>query len=180
MGLEVASASLLIGSNAAKYMGAKKQADQAGVVAGINQRIATEAAGLQFHSLNDKAREQALSTGIAIRNIRDDAVKARGHVVAASADSGVKGASVEAVIDDFAVQEGRRVTAELLQEQFVRANVERDKKGVVHATEAKLASSIAPKGPSLFGAALSAFADVALNQASLDEKSKEIGDDDDT
>ena len=170
---EPISTTLLIASAGAKYMEEDAQAEQAGIIADINTENALKSAANQFGAINARVREEAIKAGTTIDTIRTDSLKAAGHVETAAASSGVKGASVEDVIEDFSVQEGKRVTAALVQEDFAKANAEREKTGVELTTTSKLASSIAPEGPSLFGAALSAFASVAGNEANI--KSKQDG-----
>lgn len=164
---EPISTTLLIASSAAKYMEEDAHAEQAGIIADLNRETALKAASLQFGAINTRVREEAIKAGTAIEAVRVDSLKAIGHVTTAAAGSGVKGESIEDVIEDFSVQEGKRVTAALIQEDFAKANAEREKKGVQLSTQSKLASSIAPDGPSLFGAALSAFASVAGNEAQI-------------
>lgn len=161
------SATLIIGSAAAQFQQSYEQAKAAGVAADINSNAAVESAGISYESLDARAREEATRAGLTIARVRADAMNAKGHVAVAAASSGVKGGSVQAVIDDFTSQEGKRVTAAILNEQYARANVEREKQGVKLATQSKLASSMAPVGPSLFNAALSAFAGVASNEAQI-------------
>ena len=164
------SATLLIASSGANFVEQSAQAEQGEIIAGINQAITLESQALKHAAINERTRQEAVKAGTTIAAVRRDSLKAIGHVTAAAAGSGVTGASVEDVIDDFSIQEGRRVTAALIQEDFARANAEREKKGVTLTTQSKLASSIAPQGPSLFGAALSAFASVAQNEANIKAK----------
>jgi hypothetical protein len=159
---------LLLASSMSSYMTAAGQAKHAQGIAAFNQAQAIKSLGLSYQAINQRVQEEATRAGKTIASVRADSLRARGHVRAAAASSGVKGRSVEDVIDDFSRQEGNRVEAALISEEFVRANAEREKAGAEITTSSKLASSIPPEGPSLFNAALSAFADISIAQAKID------------
>jgi hypothetical protein len=161
----------LIGG-AASFLQKKAQANQQNATAEFNRGKALESNALTQQALGAEGRQEQARAGQAIAAVRRDAEKARGRVTAGAAGAGVKGASVDAVLDEFERQEGQMVTDTLMNEQFALANIERQKKAGSIATSGRLAANQDVMGPSLFASALDTFATSYALKTQIDANKK--------
>lgn len=140
------------------FLQQKKVAEQKNATAEFNRDNAIRLNALTQQSLGSEGRQAQAKAAQAISAVRRDAEKAKGRVTASAAGAGVKGASVQAVLDEFERQEGQKVTDTLLNEQFALANIEREKISGQVTTSGRLAQNQGVQGPNLFASALNTFA----------------------
>lgn len=139
----------MFAGQALQLIQARKSVSNQNKIQALNRENITKATGLEYGALNSQARAEAERAAVAVADVARDASLARGNVTAAAADSGVSGASVDALLNDFSATEGRYMTAITLNEQLALANIERQKKSVEIGGSGKLNSSLNIEKPNL-------------------------------
>jgi len=111
MALPFIGAALSIGQAAAGYGAAKQQANAQNAYHEQNRLNAVQAANDRYASINANTIGERKSTSIEMFKKRIEALKARAKVATASGEGGVTGLSVDALLQDYAAQEGRQIEA---------------------------------------------------------------------
>lgn len=126
-------------------------------VAAQNRALAQRDAILQQGGIQSQIAQAEQRASDATRKVTDQALRARGRVQAAAGEAGIKGGSVDAVLQEFTRQEGRQIAAAELNAQFSREQGERDLEGVTNQLQSNLISSAGPASFDFIGESLNVF-----------------------
>lgn len=127
----------------------------------------------KYSSLAKRSRQEQRSAQQRIAAITREAALARGRVSSGAAASGVEGASVDAVLNDFAVQESARVVAARQDAAASQDQLADVRRSVEAEAQQRIFSSIGSpiQTPSLFGSLLeigTSALGTYLNNSSID------------
>ena len=138
-------------------------------VANRNQELAKRNAILQHGAIQSQIAQAEQRAFEATRKTVEDSLRARGRVQAAAGEAGIRGVSVDAVLQEFSRQEGRQIAAAELNAQYSREQGERDLEGVSNALESNLINSATPPQFDFIGQSLSVFGQATETALRADE-----------
>lgn len=125
-------------------------------VSARNQAIANQTAINQYAGIAQKTVENEQRLGDTQRRVQTEATQARSRAAAAAAESGVGGASVDALFNDFSRQEGNYLDTIATNKQNFNIQANADRAGVQLGLNSRLVSSTPDyiQGPSLIAGLL--------------------------
>jgi hypothetical protein len=140
-------------------------------IAARNKDIAEKTAINQYQQLNERQLEEQNKAAQQITEIARQARDAKGAVSVQAAGAGVKGQSVEDLIDEFERQELENIGVTKLNLAYTTSNIEMDKKGVQLGLDSRLLASLPDRvrGPG-FGSLLGGLTDSVALGLSISSK----------
>lgn len=143
--LTVAAIGLSLASSAAGAASASANANAQRAfqaqMAERNQANARAVAVSQYASIERKMSEERMKAGLAAQKVTSDAIMARSRVQAAGVESGVTGASIDALLSDFSRQEGELMGNIAATSSFMADQATADKEGARLGLEGRLLAS---------------------------------------
>jgi len=124
-----------------------------------NSELARKSAFNQYESISDQQMTETERAARDIKQIASDARRAKSRIGVAAAEAGVKGISVDQLIDDFERTEMDNVMAVTRQEEIVARRADLSRRNARLNLESNLISAAPPpKQANLFQTALGVFA----------------------
>lgn len=146
-GLQVVSGAMGIGGDQASASYQQKLAKR-------NQMIAGKAAVNQYGAIQQSIYEAEIQAAQAIRNTKSEALRATGRVQAAAGEANIKGAAIEALMNDFARQEGQAIVASKLNRDFSRTQGAHELEAAQLGAESQFLAATPPPSPDIFSQSL--------------------------
>lgn len=142
-----------------------------------NSDLARSSARNQFGAITDRVFQEAARQGLAAEQVVADSLRAQSRVQAAAAEAGAEGASVNALLRDFARQEAQAIFRGELSESFVRDQARIDLESVNIGLESRLLAATPDEvpQPNLFASAINAFSGAFSTALTLDAAANAAG-----